>query len=106
MDKKKAKNMGRTMRRAKELRPYYKPSPRAKVERMLGRKLLRGEIPVVPPSQLPRCPVPPTHVKDFEECCRDYADGKLSEADVMAKVGEYLKGLKTAPKPTEVEGTH
>lgn len=74
-------------------------TPRAKVERMLGRKLLKGEIPVVPPSQLPRCPVPATHVKDFEDVCKAYADGKLSEADVMAKVSESLKGLKKPEEP-------
>ena len=68
------------------------------MERMLGRKLLAGEIPVVPPSQLPRCPVPATHVKDFESLCQDYADGKISDADVIAKVNETLKGLK---KPAE-----
>jgi hypothetical protein len=81
------------------------PSPRAKMERMLGRKLLKGEIPVVPPNQLPRCPVTPTHVKNFDQCCQDFTAGKLTEADVLAKVGESLKGLrKPAEQPKPAEG--
>ena len=85
-------------RRKGEDRPRI--SPRAKLERTLGHKLLTGEIPVVPPSQLPRCPIPPTHVKDFESLCQAYADGKISEADVIAKVNESLKALK---KPIQEE---
>lgn len=73
-------------------------SPRAKTERMLGRKLLKGEIPVVPPNLI-RCPVPASHVKDFEDVCAKFARGEISEADVQAKVSESLKGLK--PKPVE-----
>ena len=41
------------------------PSERAKLERTLGHKLLTGEIPVVPPRQIHRCPVPRSH-KDYE----------------------------------------
>lgn len=80
-----------------ERKPYH-PSPRAKMERMLGRKLLKGEIPVVPPSQLPRCPVPATHVKAFEDYCRDYEAGKMSFDEVVAKVNASLKTLKK-PEP-------
>lgn len=76
-------------------------SPRAKTERMLGRKLLKGEIPVVPPNLI-RCPVPATHVKDYEEVCAKFARGEISEAEVQAKVSESLKNLKPVPKPEEV----
>ena len=79
-------------------------TPRAKLERTLGRKFLRGEIPVVPPSQLPRCPVPATHVKDFEQCCQDYAEGKLSESEVLTKVGEALKTLRKPVEQPKPEG--
>lgn len=82
------------------LSPRPMLSDRARMERTLGRKLLRGEIPVVPPSQLPRCPIVPTYVKDYEQLCRDYADGKLTDADVQAKVSEALKTLKQ-PKPEQ-----
>lgn len=68
---------------------------------MLGRKLLRGEIPVVPPSQLPRCPLPPTHVKDYENLCAQYERGEISEADLQAKVSESLKALKKTPEPEQ-----
>lgn len=64
---------------------------------MLGRKLLKGQIPVVPPHLI-RCPVPATHVKDYEDVCAKFARGEISEADVVAKVNESLKGLKPAPK--------
>lgn len=77
-------------------------SHRAKTEQMLGRKLLRGQIPVVPPNMLPRCPVPATHVKDFEDTCAKFARGEISEADVVAKVSESLKNIKPkSPEPTE-----
>lgn len=69
------------------------------MERTLGRKLLKGEIPVVP-RQLMRCPVPSTHVKEFEQTCKDYADGKISYEDVLAKVGESMKKPEE-PKPPE-----
>lgn len=78
-------------------------TPRAQMERTLGRKLLRGQIPVVPPSQLPRCPVPPTHVKEWEQCCRDYADGKITEVDVASRVSTILKGLKKPPEESRGE---
>lgn len=68
------------------------------MEQLLGRKLMKGEIPVVPPSLI-RCPVPATHVKDFEDVCAKYARGEISEADVQAKVSESLKTIKPTPKP-------
>lgn len=79
------------------------PSERQRLERMLGRKFLAGEIPVVPPGQLPRCPVPATHVKDFDQTCRDYEDGKISYEDVLARVGETLKSLRKPDEPPKEE---
>lgn len=73
-------------------------SPRSKVERMLGKKLLRGEIPVVRPGDFPTCPVPPTHVRNFDECCKDFASGKMSENEVVTRVTEMLKTMKK-PEP-------
>lgn len=74
------------------------------MERTLGHKLLSGEIPVVPNHLLPRCPIPATHVKDFEQTCQDYQAGRISEADVIARVNESLKALKKPveqPKPED-----
>jgi hypothetical protein len=68
---------------------------------MLGRRLLRGDIPVVPPSFLPTCPVPATHVKDFDNCCRDYVAGKLTDAEVLSRVGDMLKTMKKPPSSAE-----
>ena len=67
---------------------------RAKLERKLGHMLLTGRIPVIPPSQLPRCPIPPTHVKEFADVCKAYEKGEMSEAEVIAKVNESLRSLK------------
>lgn len=78
--------------------PRRKPSTRAKLERTLGHKLLTGEIPVVPPNQLHRCPVPSTHA-EHDELCKEYNEGKLSYDDALAKVGDALK--KPEPKPEE-----
>lgn len=85
----------------KKKNPHHRRSTeRAQVEQMLGRKLLRGEIPVVPPSQLPRCPIVPTHVKDYENLCAQYERGEISEADLQAKVSESIKALRK-PEPPE-----
>lgn len=86
------------MRRSRKNRA---PSERAKMERTLGHKFLTGQIPVVPPSQLPRCPIPPTHVKDYDQLCKDFSEGKLTEAQVMEKVSESLKSLKKPEPPKE-----
>lgn len=79
----------------------HRASPRAKMERELGRRLLSGEIPVVPPSKLrlPRCPVPSTHVAEFSDVCKDYEEGRINYEDVLAKVGEKLKSEQ--PKQPE-----
>lgn len=86
------------MRKQKRRRRSRAPSERAKMERTLGHKLMKGEIPVVPPHLI-RCPVPATHVKEFEGVCKDYADGKITEADVLAKVSESLRTLKKPEQP-------
>lgn len=66
---------------------------------MLGRKLLRGEIPVVPPSQLHRCPVPSTH-ENHDEICKDYEEGRIGYDEALEKVGESLrKKLDEASEP-------
>lgn len=66
--------------------------------------MLSGEIPVVPSHLLPRCPIPATHVKDFEQTCADYQAGRISEADVIARVNESLKALKKPLTETKPEG--
>lgn len=73
-------------------------SERAKFERDLGKKLLSGEIPVVPPNLLPRCPVPPTHVKEFDSLCRRYAAGEVSEREVIEQVNKSLHNIRP-PQP-------
>jgi len=86
-------------------------SPRSKVERMLGKKLLKGEIPVVRPGDMPSCPVPSTHVRAFNDCCRDFATGKTNEAEAMSRVTDILRSIRK-PEPetpkssgeTKVEG--
>lgn len=78
-----------------------RPSPRARLEREVGRKLLTGQIPVL--QDIPRCPIPPTHVKDYDEICRAYQEGRLTEAQVIEKVSESLKTLKK-PEESKPEG--
>lgn len=46
------------------------------------------------PSTPAPCPVPPEHVKLFEECCTKYEKGEMSDLDVMIEVAKSLKGLK------------
>lgn len=69
-------------------------SQRAMTERKLGKMLLKGQIPVVPPKIL-RCPAP--NSPEFEETCKKYEKGELSYEDVLTKVGESMK--KPEPKP-------
>jgi hypothetical protein len=85
--------MKKGYRTVKRKQKTSKMSPRAETERMVGRLLLRGKIPVAP-----TCPIPPEHVKNFDDCCRDYADGKMSDADVLSRVSEMLKGIRK-PEP-------
>ena len=42
----------------------------------------------------PVCPVPPEHVKLFQDCCDKYQKGEISDIDVMIEVAKTLKGLK------------
>lgn len=74
-------------------------SPRAKLERLLGKKLLKGEIPVMRPGDIPTCPVPPSHVTSFDDCCKDYVAGKISDAEVVSRVVNMVKAMKKPPEP-------
>lgn len=80
-----------------------RPSERARVERMLGRKFLTGEIPVIPPDLMEKfelkCPIPPKHVVTFDKCCADYSDGKMTKTDVINKVGEILNRIRQPVEP-------
>lgn len=73
---------------------------RADLERSLGRKLLKGEIPVVPPKIL-RCPAP--NSPEFDDTCKQYEQGKISYDDVLTKVGESMKKPEPKPEPSEVK---
>ena len=42
----------------------------------------------------PVCPVPPEHVKLFEECCDKYQKGEMSDIEVMENVITTLKKIK------------
>lgn len=42
----------------------------------------------------PVCPIPPEHVKLFEECCERYQKGEMTDLDVITEVAKTLKGLK------------
>lgn len=42
----------------------------------------------------PPCPIPPEHVKVFEECCDRYQKGEISDIDVMETVIKTLKKMK------------
>ena len=44
----------------------------------------------------PECPVPPEHVKLFQDCCDRYQQGEISDIDVMIEVAKSLKELKKA----------
>lgn len=90
------------MKKRKVRRRHRELSERAKLERTLGHKLLTGEIPVVPPRQIHRCPVPRSH-KDYESLCKDYDEGKITYDEVLAKVGESLSKPKPPAEQPEKE---
>lgn len=92
------KTRGTPSRRATPRRTTSR-NTRARMERALGRKLLSGEIPVI--DVLPRCPVPPAHVKQFADLCKQFERGEISEADVQATVRESLHRLRPEPREPE-----
>jgi len=59
----------------------------------------KGEIEEItqietPEETGPICPVPPEHVKLFQDCCERYQKGEMTDLDVMIEVATTLKGLK------------
>jgi len=45
-------------------------------------------------SEVSPCPIPPEHVKLFEECCTKYEKGEMTDLEVMDHVIKTLKELK------------
>lgn len=88
--KRKSKSQPKRKKTAKPRRMTR--TTRAKMERMLGRKLLSGEIPVVSPRQLRRCPIPRN--KETAEICDLYEKGEIDVTELLEKA------KKPEPEPT------
>ena len=46
-------------------------------------------------GNMENCPIPPEHVRTYEECCDKYAKGEMSDLDVLGEVIGTLKKLRS-----------